>query len=79
MTDTTFLAASTDVKQAFLHGGLTVSKMHHLSDRSVMSATVLGSWAKFPEFVPKSEIIDLFREKSRRPKVKKAHEGIVVE
>jgi hypothetical protein len=78
--DKIYLATSTDVERAFSHGGLTVSKMcHHLSDKSVRSATVLGSWVSLPDFVLRKEIIELFRNKSRRPKGQEAHDVIVVE
>jgi hypothetical protein len=64
-------AASTNVERAFSHGGLTVSKMrHHLSDTSVRSATVLGSWASLPGLIPKNEIVKLFKNKSKRLKGK---------
>jgi hypothetical protein len=68
-------AASTDVEWVFSHGGLTVSKMcHHLSDRSVRSATVLGSWVSLPGLILKNEIIKLFKNKSKRPKGKGCHD-----
>jgi hypothetical protein len=63
-------AASTDVERAFSRGGLTVSKLRHsLSDKSVRSATVLGSW-KMEGLVPVDEIVSDFKEKHRRPKKK---------
>jgi hypothetical protein len=45
---------------------------HHLSDESVRSATVLGSWASLPNLIPTDEIIELFKNKSRRPKGKES-------
>jgi hypothetical protein len=51
-------------------GGLTVSKMrHNLSDASVRSGTVLGSWSKFPGLIPQSKLAGIFNNKHKRPKV----------
>ncbi|KAF8224544.1 hypothetical protein L208DRAFT_1057755, partial [Tricholoma matsutake] len=55
-------ATLTDVKQAFSHGGLTVSKMQHsLSDESTCASTLLGSWVpSFPDLIPCNDIVTLF-------------------
>lgn len=39
---------------------------HSLSDESTRAATVLSSWCTFPELVPRSEIVSVFKEKSSR-------------
>jgi hypothetical protein len=53
LTHNTIPATSTDVEWAFLHGGLTVSKMcHSLLDESTRAATVLSSWCDFPSTIP---------------------------
>jgi hypothetical protein len=63
---TSLIASSTDVEQAFSHGGLTVSKMQHsLSDESMQAATVLGSWCSLPGAIPCDEIITVFKEKNK--------------
>ncbi|KIM35089.1 hypothetical protein M413DRAFT_48960, partial [Hebeloma cylindrosporum] len=60
-------ATSTDVERAFLHGGLTISKIRHsLSDKSARAATVLGSWSSLEGVIPKAHIIQLFKDKSKR-------------
>lgn len=63
-------AASVDVERAFSRGGLTVSKRRHaLGDESVRAATVLGAWAATaPEVIPEAEIVEVFRNKSKRTK-----------
>ncbi|KAK7680162.1 hypothetical protein QCA50_016671 [Cerrena zonata] len=59
-------AASTDVECAFSHGGLTVSKRQHaLSNESVCSATVLGSWAGVADLIPEDEIIGAMKERNK--------------
>ena len=61
------LATSTNVKRAFSRGGLTISKMRHsLSDKSTRAATGLGSWCTFPDLIPHSELVSIFKEKSTR-------------
>ena len=63
------LATSTDVKCAFSHGGLTVSKMcHSLSDKSTSAASVLGKWCDLPGAVPQDKIMAIFKEKGKQPK-----------
>jgi hypothetical protein len=44
-----------------------VSKMcHSLSDESTRAATVLGSWAaSFPDLIPRSDIVSVFKDKSK--------------
>jgi hypothetical protein len=39
---------------------------HSLTDESTRAATVLSSWCTFPELVPRSEIVSIFKEKSSR-------------
>jgi hypothetical protein len=64
-----YTATSTDVERAFLHGGLTVSKMRHsLSDESTRAASVLGAWCSLPGAIPRNEIMDAFKDKSKWPK-----------
>ena len=64
-----YTATSTDVERAFSHGGLTVSKMRHsLSDESTRAASVLGAWCSLPGVIPRNEIMDAFKDKSKRPK-----------
>ena len=68
-------ASSCDVERAFSRGGLTVTKLRHaLSDESTRAATVLHSWHGIPELIPDAEIIQMFKEKSRRHK-KETSEG----
>lgn len=62
-------AASTDVERAFSRGGLTVSKRRHaLSDESVRAAMVIGSWVAMGDIIPRGDIIEVFRNKSKRMK-----------
>jgi len=62
-------ATSTDVERAFSHGGRTVSKTRHaLSDESVRSATILGSWCTLSGAIPSKELVMTFNKKSKRPK-----------
>ena len=64
-----YTATSTDVERAFSHGGLTVSKMRHLlSDESTRAASVLGAWRSLPGAIPRNEIMDAFKDKSKWPK-----------
>jgi hypothetical protein len=68
LTDTA-PATSTDVERAFSRGGRTVSKTRHaLSDESVRSATVLGSWCTLSGAIPSKELATMFNKKSKRPK-----------
>ncbi|KAF5317564.1 hypothetical protein D9619_013219 [Psilocybe cf. subviscida] len=70
-------ATSTDVERAFSRGGLTVSKLRHsLSDKSVRSATVLGTWCEKEGLVPVSDIINIFGEKRNRMKKRKAGDAV---
>lgn len=65
------IASSTDVECAFSMGGLTVSKLQHsLSDESTHAASILGSWLDLDSAIPRNEIIQLFKDKKRRPKKK---------
>ena len=62
-------AASTNVERAFSRGGLTVSKhRHNLSEKSVRSATILGSWAQVGGIIPEEEVLEHFKSKNRRTK-----------
>jgi len=64
-------ATSTDVERAFSQGGLTVSKMRHsLFDESTRVAAVIGSWYDFPGTIPREEIMEAFKDKSKRGKGK---------
>ena len=66
---TRYTATSTDVERAFSRGGLTVSKMRHsLSDESTRAASVLGAWSDLAGAVPREEIMEIFKDKGRRPK-----------
>jgi hypothetical protein len=50
-------------------GGLVVTKLrHNLSDESTRAATILHSWAQIPGLIPELEIIQVFRDKSKRSK-----------
>ena len=65
------LATSTDAEHSFSKGGLTVSKLRHsLSDESTRASTVLGSWTELEGAIPHAEIVQRFKEKSKRPKKK---------
>ncbi|KAJ3558298.1 hypothetical protein NM688_g1007 [Phlebia brevispora] len=60
-------AASVDVERTFSRGGLTISKCHHgLSDESICSATVLGSWSALDGLIPESDLLEHFWNKSKR-------------
>ncbi|EIW52247.1 uncharacterized protein TRAVEDRAFT_136039, partial [Trametes versicolor FP-101664 SS1] len=60
-------ATSTDSERSFSRGRLTVSRLRHsLSDESVRTGTVLGSWSDIPELVPEAEVVSLLTEKSRK-------------
>jgi hypothetical protein len=40
---------------------------HSLSEESTRAATVLGSWvASFPDLVPRSDIVNAFKDKGKR-------------
>jgi hypothetical protein len=66
---TRYAATSTDVERAFSRGGLTVSKMRHsLSDESTRAASVLGAWCDLSGAIPRDEILEVFRDKGKRPK-----------
>ena len=66
---TRYTATSTDVECAFSRSGLTVSKMRHsLSDESTRAASVLGAWSDLAGAVPREEIMEIFKDKGRRPK-----------
>jgi hypothetical protein len=70
--DLYLLASSTDVERAFSKGGLTVSKFRHsLSDESARSSSVLGSWTGLDGAIPRDLILQLFKDKGKRPKKKK--------
>jgi hypothetical protein len=57
------------VERAFSRGGLTVSKMRHsLSDETTRAASVLGAWCDLPGAIPREDIMEVFKEKSKRPK-----------
>ncbi|KAI0363102.1 hypothetical protein BV20DRAFT_910630, partial [Pilatotrama ljubarskyi] len=57
-----FPGTSTDAERAFSSGHLTVSRLRHsLSDESVRTGTVLGSWCEFPELVPEEEVVALLK------------------
>jgi hypothetical protein len=61
--------SSTDVERAFSRGRLTVSKMRHsLSDESTRAASVLGAWCDLEGAVPRDEIMEVFKDKGKRPK-----------
>ena len=67
-----------DVECGFLRGGLVVTKLrHNLSDESTCAATVLHSWSQVPGWIPEQEIIQVFKDKSRRAKVDSSPEQIV--
>lgn len=66
-----YSATSTDVKRAFLCGGLTVLKMRHsLSDESTCAATVLSSWHNIPNLILYNEIVSEFKDKGKCSKGK---------
>ena len=48
---------------------------HSLSDESVRAATVLGDWCNFPGIIPREEIMEKFKDKSKRTKGKNRAEG----
>ena len=48
-----------------------MSKLRHsLSDESTRASTVLGSWTELDGAIPHAEIIQRFKDKSKRPKKK---------
>ena len=66
-----YVATSTDVESSFSWGGLTVSKMwHSLSDESNDVAAIIGSWCDFPSAIPREDIVETFKDKSKRSKGK---------
>ncbi|OJT02143.1 hypothetical protein TRAPUB_7401 [Trametes pubescens] len=66
-------ATSTDSERSFSHSRLTVSRLRHsLSDESVRTGTVLGSWSNIPELVPEAEVVQLLTDKSRKGKSRAA-------
>ncbi|KAL1947002.1 hypothetical protein VTO73DRAFT_13963 [Trametes versicolor] len=66
-------ATSTDSERSFSRGRLTVSRLRHsLSDESVRTGTVLGSWSNIPELVPEAEVVQLLTDKSRKGKSRAA-------
>jgi len=59
------------VERGFSRGGLTVTKLRHaLSDESTRASTVLHAWSEIPGLIPEADIIQLFKDKSRRLKGK---------
>ena len=49
--------------------------MHHsLSNESTCAASVLGSWTTFPDLIPHSEIVTIFKEKGKHMGKGKAKE-----
>ena len=57
------------MERAFSRGGLTVSKMRHsLSDETTRAASVLGAWCDLPGAIPREDIMEVFKEKSKWPK-----------
>lgn len=76
------IATSTDSERSFSRGRLTVSRLRHsLSDESVRTGTVLGSWADYHELVPEADVVQLLAEKSRQSRSSQAaaHDVIVVD
>ncbi|OJT11002.1 hypothetical protein TRAPUB_12479, partial [Trametes pubescens] len=58
-------ATSTDSECSFSRGQLTVLRLRHsLSNKSVCTGTVLGSWADYHELVPEADVVQLLAEKS---------------
>jgi hypothetical protein len=43
---------------------------HSLSDESTQAAAVIGPWCDFPGAIPREEIMDAFKEKSKQGKGK---------
>jgi hypothetical protein len=43
---------------------------HSLSDESTRAAAVIGSWCDFPGAIPREEIMEAFKDKSKRGKGK---------
>ena len=59
------------MERGFSRGGLTVTKLRHaLSDESTRASTVLHAWSEIPGLIPEADIIQLFKDKSRRLKGK---------
>lgn len=60
------IATSVDAERAFSHGQLTVSQLcHSLSEQTVHTSTVLGSWAHYPELVPEADAVTLLKVKGK--------------
>ncbi|KAJ3490696.1 hypothetical protein NLJ89_g11414 [Agrocybe chaxingu] len=69
-------ATSTDVERSFSKGGLTVSRFRHaLSDESTQAATLVGTWADLDGVLPRDKILQVFKDKKKRPKKKVRVEG----
>ena len=43
---------------------------HSLSDESTRAAAVIGSWCDFPGAIPRDEVVETFKDKSKRSKGK---------
>jgi hypothetical protein len=53
-------------------GSLTISRFRHaLSDESVWSSTILGSWTELNGAIPEARILKLFGDKGTQPKKRK--------
>lgn len=62
------IATSTDSERSFSSGRLTVSRLRHsLSDESVRTGTVLGSWCDYPEIVPEAQLVELIAGRRGAP------------
>ena len=68
-----------DAERAFSRGRLTVSRLRRsLSDESVRANTILGSWARIADLVPKKELVDFLAGKKgthTREKAAQADDG----
>lgn len=51
---------------------------HSLSDESTRAASVLGSWCQLPGAIPRDEIVQLFKDKSKRSKGKGRRKRLLV-
>ena len=48
-----------------------MTKLHHnLSDKSTCAVTVLHSWSQIAGLIPKDEIVEVLRNKGKRPKAR---------
>ncbi|KIJ33734.1 hypothetical protein M422DRAFT_140144, partial [Sphaerobolus stellatus SS14] len=66
-SDAALRVTSVDVEWAFSRGQLTVSHLcHSLGGQATCAATILGNWAKFPDLIPEVDIIQNFKDKSKR-------------